>query len=114
MNKCNGHMRHWFTRRGSAGEQLDKCVRCGCPNPRSMRTEIARTPTEFETKTLKRIAKGYGYFSGGDGQVAYSAAARRLEKLGYAAHPGSKWYITEKGEKYLLYLEKLKTKKEKV
>lgn len=104
MNKCNGHMRHWFTVRGSVGESAPKCVRCGAPNPRSMQSEIARDPTEFETKVLKRIARGYGYFGGGNKQVHYSAAARRLERLGYAAKPGTSWYVTEKGEQYLASL----------
>lgn len=101
MSKCNGHSRHWFTERGTVGGYTDKCVRCGSPNPRSMQTEMAREPTEFETKTLRRIARGYGHFGGGDRQVHYSAAARRLERLGYAAKPGLHWYVTDKGREYL-------------
>lgn len=64
-----------------------------------------RLPTEFETRVLKRIARRYGNFQGGDRQVHYSAAARRLERLGYAAKPGSSWYVTEKGDKFLAEIE---------
>jgi len=63
---------------------------------------IDRLPTEFETTTLKRIA--HNYQLAGNGQVAYSAAARRLEKLGYAAKPGTLWYVTDKGDKFLASL----------
>jgi len=65
-----------------------------------------RLPTEFETIVLKRINRGYGYFSGGNKQVHYSAAARRLEKLGYAAKPGTNWYVTDKGDKFLTEIAK--------
>ena len=61
-----------------------------------------RLPTEFETKVLKRMDRN-GVLAG-DGQVAISAACRRLEKLGYAAKPGVFWYVTQKGEDYLAAL----------
>lgn len=58
-----------------------------------------RTPTTFETKVLKRIANDR--MLAGDGMVAISAACRRLEKLGYAAKPGLRWYVTDKGDEWL-------------
>lgn len=33
MSVCGGHSRHWFTKRGFTGVRLEKCVRCGAPNP---------------------------------------------------------------------------------
>lgn len=66
-----------------------------------------RLPTEFETKVLKRIQRLRGHFQGGDKQVHFSAAARRLEKLGYATKPGLHWYITDKGDAYLAKIEKV-------
>jgi ribosomal protein S19E (S16A) len=61
-----------------------------------------RLPTEFETKVLKRMTRPDAYkILAGDKMVAISAACRRLEKLGYAAKPGTNWYVTDKGEKYL-------------
>jgi hypothetical protein len=65
-----------------------------------------RLPTEFETNVLKRIDNGRGLLAG-DGQVAISAACRRLEKLGYAAHPGTRWYVTTKGDEYLARKRKI-------
>lgn len=61
-----------------------------------------RLPTEFETKVLRKIDKGY--MLAGDGMVAISAACRRLEKLGYAAKPGYHWYVTKKGDDFLASL----------
>jgi hypothetical protein len=58
-----------------------------------------RIPTPFESKVLRRIQRGH--FQGGDRQVAYSAAARRLEQLGYAMKPGEHWWTTDKGDAYL-------------
>lgn len=101
MNKCKGHLRHWFTKRGAVGEYLDKCVRCGAPNPRSTRTEIDGTPTAFETKILKKIKASRGSFGSGAGRVHWVAAARRLERMGFASKPGLHWWTTEKGDKYL-------------
>ena len=65
-----------------------------------------RLPTEFETKVLRRIAKpDWQRILAGNKMVAVSAACRRLEKLGYAAKPGMRWYITDKGEKFLTEIE---------
>jgi hypothetical protein len=61
-----------------------------------------RLPTPFETKVLQRINRPDAYRSlAGNGMVAISAACRRLEKLGYAAKPGTHWYVTDKGDEYL-------------
>jgi hypothetical protein len=35
--RCIGGVRHWFTRRGSVGERLAYCDRCGAVNPRCSR-----------------------------------------------------------------------------
>lgn len=32
--KCPGHVRHWFTNYGCVGDYVEKCVRCGAPNPK--------------------------------------------------------------------------------
>jgi hypothetical protein len=66
-----------------------------------------RLPTEFETMILKRIARSLGRFQSGDRQVQYIAAARRLERLGYAGK-GRIWYVTPKGKEYLASLEQKK------
>lgn len=58
-----------------------------------------RLPTEFETKVLRRMAKDH--ILAGNKLVAISAACRRLEKLGYAAHPLTHWWVTDKGWNYL-------------
>lgn len=58
-----------------------------------------RLPTQFEAKVLRRIERGG--FQGGNKQVHFSAAARRLEKLGYAMKPGLHWYVTDKGKAYV-------------
>lgn len=47
-----------------------------------------------------------GDFGSGDGRVHWVAAARRLERLGYAMKPGENWYTTDKGDAYLKSLEK--------
>lgn len=61
-----------------------------------------RLPTDFETMVLRRIAQpAWHRILAGNGQVAISAACRRLEKLGYAAKPGSLWHITDKGQAWL-------------
>lgn len=57
-----------------------------------------REPTEFELRVLRRI--GNGRFQGGDRQVHFCAAARRLEKMGYAVKT-EHWYLTGKGRSYL-------------
>lgn len=104
MSSCKGYQRHWFT--DPAGNSMGECQRCGAPNPRAITADRDRDPTEFETKVLRRIARGHGHFSGGNKSVHLSAAARRLERLGYAAHPGTSWYATEKGKAYLDALSK--------
>lgn len=32
--RCPGHLRHWFAARGLPGVVLDRCLRCGVPNPK--------------------------------------------------------------------------------
>jgi len=64
-----------------------------------------RLPTEFETNVLKRIDNSR--VLAGDGMVAISAACSRLEKLCYAAHPGTRWYVTAKGDVYLASKRKI-------
>lgn len=58
-----------------------------------------RAPTDFETKCLFMIAK-YSKVPTGNKSVHYTAAARRLEKLGYSEKVYW-WYLTEKGRAYL-------------
>lgn len=58
-----------------------------------------RHPTVFEFRVLKQIANT-GRVITGDSVVQYAAAARRLERLGYA-FKGKYWYLTDKGQKYL-------------
>src|SRR5688572_21938377 len=98
MGGCKGHQRHWFTAVGEVGNQLSNCRRCGAPNPR----DPNRLPTEFETKVLRYMTKpDYLRALAGNNKVAISAACRRLEKMGYAAKPGTSWWVTDKGEEYL-------------
>ncbi len=65
-----------------------------------------RLPTEFETRVLKNIVRARGGYQSGDRRVHFIAAARRLEKLGYATKPSTHWWVTDKGEKYLTEIAK--------
>lgn len=58
-----------------------------------------RTPTEFETRVMRRI-KCYGDLYGGDKMVHWVNGARRLEKLGYLGK-STRWYFTDKGERWM-------------
>lgn len=61
-----------------------------------------RTPTDFETKIMSFIY-AYGRIFTGNKSVANGAAARRLEKLGYAGQiEGPKWLLTTKGKEWLV------------
>jgi len=57
-----------------------------------------REPTGFEVKVLRAIDRGSNI--SGDPCVAYVAAARRLERNGYASKGGS-WFVTRKGRTWL-------------
>lgn len=59
--------------------------------------------SDFELKVLRRIARN-GMISGNK-MVAVTAAARRLERKGYA-HKSLHWHITDKGRSYIAEIDK--------
>lgn len=61
-----------------------------------------KTVSEFETKVLRMIKKERCI--SGDGMIAYTAAARRLEKKGLAIKCRS-WHVTSAGEDHLASVE---------
>ena len=62
-----------------------------------------RQPTDFETRVLRGIKRGA--MIAGAKIVHVTAAARRLETLGYAVKSYD-WYVTLKGDEYLLELDR--------
>ncbi len=58
-----------------------------------------RLPTEFEVQVLRWVEK-YNRVAAGNKSVHFSAAARRLEKLGFVVR-GRAWYLTDKGREHL-------------
>ena len=56
--------------------------------------------------SCKRCRAKSGSFGSGNRQVHYVAAARRLERLGYASKAGLHWWSTDKGDEYIESLDK--------
>lgn len=54
----------------------------------------------FDLSVLKLLASGRD-LPLGDKMIKYIGAARRLEKRGYLAKPGTRFYVTQAGEDYL-------------